>query len=46
MSYATRSLVEDDNRYLKSFQLFRECSSEHQCMQDFIHVILPDILAR
>nr|XP_029498197.1 histamine N-methyltransferase-like [Oncorhynchus nerka] len=45
MSYAMRSLVEDDNRYLKSFQLFRECSSEHQCMQDFIHVILPDILA-
>ncbi|XP_070989947.1 histamine N-methyltransferase-like [Oncorhynchus clarkii lewisi] len=45
MSYAMRSLVEDDKRYLKSFQLFRECSSEHQCMQDFIHVILPDILA-
>uniref|UniRef100_A0A8C7JZP9 Histamine N-methyltransferase n=1 Tax=Oncorhynchus kisutch TaxID=8019 RepID=A0A8C7JZP9_ONCKI len=45
MSYAMRSLVEDDNRYLKSFRLFLECSSEHQCMQDFIHVILPDILA-
>uniref|UniRef100_A0A8C8EXL9 Histamine N-methyltransferase n=1 Tax=Oncorhynchus tshawytscha TaxID=74940 RepID=A0A8C8EXL9_ONCTS len=45
MSYAMRSLVEDDNRYLKSFQLFLECSSEHPCMQDFIHVILPDILA-
>uniref|UniRef100_A0A8C8LLF2 Histamine N-methyltransferase n=1 Tax=Oncorhynchus tshawytscha TaxID=74940 RepID=A0A8C8LLF2_ONCTS len=29
MSYAMRSLVEDDNRYLKSFQLFLECSSEH-----------------
>ncbi|CAB1325758.1 unnamed protein product [Coregonus sp. 'balchen'] len=44
MSYALRSLVEDDNRYLQSFQLFLECSSEHQCMQDFIHAILPDIL--
>uniref|UniRef100_A0A8C7JZK1 Histamine N-methyltransferase n=1 Tax=Oncorhynchus kisutch TaxID=8019 RepID=A0A8C7JZK1_ONCKI len=30
MSYAMRSLVEDDNRYLKSFRLFLECSSEHQ----------------
>uniref|UniRef100_A0A673XQD2 Histamine N-methyltransferase n=1 Tax=Salmo trutta TaxID=8032 RepID=A0A673XQD2_SALTR len=45
MSCAMRSLVEDDDRYLKSFQLFLERSSEHKCMQDFIHGILPDILA-
>lgn len=40
-----RSLVEDDSRYLKSFQLFLERSSEHKCMHDFIHDVLPDILA-
>lgn len=40
-----RSLAEDDTRYLKSFQLFLERSSEHKCMQDFIHDVLPDILA-
>ncbi|XP_019896569.1 histamine N-methyltransferase [Esox lucius] len=45
MSCSMRSLTEDDNRYLKSFQLFLERSSEHQCMQDFIHIALPDILA-
>uniref|UniRef100_A0A8C8H2T8 Histamine N-methyltransferase n=1 Tax=Oncorhynchus tshawytscha TaxID=74940 RepID=A0A8C8H2T8_ONCTS len=45
MSCAMKSLVEDNDRYLKSFQLFLERSSEHKCMQDFIHGILPDILA-
>ncbi|KAM4608284.1 histamine N-methyltransferase-like [Polymixia lowei] len=40
------SLVNDDSRYQKSFELFLERSSEHQCMRDFIHSILPDILAR
>ncbi|XP_067112757.1 histamine N-methyltransferase-like isoform X2 [Osmerus mordax] len=39
------SLVEDDSRYQKSFQLFLDRSSEHQCMQDFIHGVLPDILS-
>nr|XP_055072373.1 histamine N-methyltransferase-like [Misgurnus anguillicaudatus] len=39
-----RSLVEDTSRYLKSFELFLDRSSEHQCMQDFIHNTLPDIL--
>ncbi|XP_028846568.1 histamine N-methyltransferase [Denticeps clupeoides] len=40
-----RSLVEDEDRYNKSFQLFLERSSEHQCMQDFIRSVLPDVLA-
>uniref|UniRef100_A0A3Q3MYJ2 Histamine N-methyltransferase n=1 Tax=Mastacembelus armatus TaxID=205130 RepID=A0A3Q3MYJ2_9TELE len=44
MASPLRSLVNDDSRYQKSFQLFLERSSEHQCMQDFIHNILPDIL--
>uniref|UniRef100_A0A3Q3MCS9 Histamine N-methyltransferase n=1 Tax=Mastacembelus armatus TaxID=205130 RepID=A0A3Q3MCS9_9TELE len=44
MASPLRSLVNDDSRYQKSFQLFLEFSSEHQCMQDFIHNILPDIL--
>ncbi|CAB1457541.1 unnamed protein product [Pleuronectes platessa] len=45
MASPLKCLVEDDSRYLKSFQLFLERSSEHQCMQDFIHNTLPDILA-
>ncbi|KAK5921188.1 hypothetical protein CgunFtcFv8_024913 [Champsocephalus gunnari] len=45
MASPLKSLVIDDNRYQKSFQLFLERSSEHQCMQDFIHNTLPDILA-
>ncbi|KAG7266183.1 hypothetical protein CRUP_011414 [Coryphaenoides rupestris] len=45
MSSPMKCLVDDDERYLRSFQLFLERSSEHQCMQDFIHGTLPDILA-
>ncbi|XP_018537518.1 histamine N-methyltransferase-like isoform X1 [Lates calcarifer] len=45
MASPLKSLVNDDSRYQKSFQLFLERSSEHQCMQDFIHNKLPDILA-
>ncbi|XP_008275407.1 histamine N-methyltransferase isoform X2 [Stegastes partitus] len=45
MASPLQSLVNDDSRYLKSFQLFLERSSEHQCMRDFIHQQLPDILA-
>ncbi|XP_065105107.1 histamine N-methyltransferase-like [Paramisgurnus dabryanus] len=44
MAAPLRSLVEDTSRYLKSFELFLDHSSEHQCMQDFIHNTLPDIL--
>ncbi|XP_077437174.1 histamine N-methyltransferase-like [Vanacampus margaritifer] len=45
MTSPLRSLVYDDNRYQKAFHLFLERSSEHQCMKDFIHNILPDIVA-
>lgn len=45
MASPLKCLVNDDNRYQKSFQLFLERSSEHQCMRDFIHNILPNILA-
>ncbi|KAG7503689.1 hypothetical protein JOB18_043207 [Solea senegalensis] len=45
MASPLMSLGQDDNRYQKSFQLFLERSSEHQCMQDFIHRQLPEILA-
>ncbi|XP_065105101.1 histamine N-methyltransferase-like [Paramisgurnus dabryanus] len=44
MAAPLRSLVEDYSRYLKSFELFLDRSSEHKCMQDFIHNTLPDIL--
>ncbi|KAM9346880.1 histamine N-methyltransferase-like [Symphorus nematophorus] len=44
MASSLRSLVDDDSRYQKSFGLFLERSSEHQCMRDFIHNVLPDIL--
>ncbi|XP_020493488.1 histamine N-methyltransferase [Labrus bergylta] len=45
MASSLQSLIHDDGRYQKSFHLFLERSSEHQCMQDFIDNILPDILA-
>ncbi|KAL6100602.1 hnmt [Pungitius sinensis] len=44
MASSLRSLVNDDSRYQKCFQLFLERSSEHQSMRDFIHNTLPDIL--
>ncbi|XP_061143683.1 histamine N-methyltransferase [Syngnathus typhle] len=45
MASPLKSLVYDDNRYQKAFHLFLERSSEHQCMKDFIHNILPDIVS-
>ncbi|XP_060909735.1 histamine N-methyltransferase-like [Labrus mixtus] len=45
MASSLQSLIHDDSRYQKSFHLFLERSSEHQCMQDFIDNTLPDILA-
>ncbi|KAG9349258.1 hypothetical protein JZ751_027701 [Albula glossodonta] len=42
---ALKCLADDYSRYKKSFQLFLERSSEHQCMRDFIRGVLPDILA-
>uniref|UniRef100_A0A8C6V4H4 Histamine N-methyltransferase n=1 Tax=Neogobius melanostomus TaxID=47308 RepID=A0A8C6V4H4_9GOBI len=45
MASPLKSLVHDDDRYQKSFKLFLERCSEHQCMRDFFHNTLPDILA-
>ncbi|XP_041807211.1 histamine N-methyltransferase-like isoform X2 [Chelmon rostratus] len=45
MASSMKSLVDDDSRYQKSFELFLQRSTEHQCMRDFIHNLLPDILA-
>ncbi|XP_008401305.1 histamine N-methyltransferase-like isoform X2 [Poecilia reticulata] len=45
MGSPLKSLVHDDDRYQRSFRLFLERSSEHQCMRDFIHSKLPDILS-
>ncbi|KAG7466941.1 hypothetical protein MATL_G00147730 [Megalops atlanticus] len=45
MAHQFKCLAENDSRYRQAFQLFLDRSSEHQCMQDFIHGILPDILA-
>ncbi|MBN3297878.1 histamine N-methyltransferase [Amia ocellicauda] len=41
-----KKLVNNESRYLRSFQLFLDRSSEHQSMQKFINGTLPDILAR
>lgn len=46
MASSLGSLVLDDSRYQECFKLFLQRSTEHQCMQDFIHKELPDILAR
>lgn len=46
MEPSFKTLAFDDDRYQRAFKLFLERSSEHQCMQDFIHNQLPDILAR
>ncbi|TKS67459.1 Histamine N-methyltransferase [Collichthys lucidus] len=45
MESSLKCLVNDDSRYQESFKLFLERSSEHKCMQDFIHNLLPDVLA-
>lgn len=46
MEPSFKTLAFDDDRYQRAFKLFLERSSEHLCMQDFIHNQLPDILAR
>ncbi|XP_062390052.1 histamine N-methyltransferase [Sardina pilchardus] len=46
MASPFRSLIEDEDRYNKSFRLFLERSSEHQCMQEFIRGVLPEIFTK
>ncbi|XP_058267395.1 histamine N-methyltransferase-like [Hemibagrus wyckioides] len=40
-----QSLVDDYYKYFQTFELLLANSTEHQCMKDFIHMTLPDILA-
>ncbi|XP_066497493.1 histamine N-methyltransferase-like [Hoplias malabaricus] len=40
-----QNLIEDFSRYLQTFQLFLECSTEQQCMREFIQKTLPEILS-
>ncbi|NWT60827.1 HNMT methyltransferase, partial [Erythrocercus mccallii] len=45
MASPMRSLLVDPDRYLQSFRLFLERSTEHQCMQEFVARQLPDVIA-
>ncbi|XP_028993039.1 histamine N-methyltransferase-like [Betta splendens] len=45
MANTLKSLVCDDSRYQKSFQMFRERSSENECMREFIHNVLRHVLS-
>ncbi|KAM5151884.1 histamine N-methyltransferase B-like [Mantella aurantiaca] len=40
-----RSLISDNSRYVESFQLFLQNSTEHQCMQHFIDTKLAPIVS-
>ncbi|NXP16328.1 HNMT methyltransferase, partial [Scytalopus superciliaris] len=45
MASPMRSLLTDPDRYLQSFRLFLEKSTEHQSMQEFMERQLPDVIA-
>ncbi|NWV26731.1 HNMTA methyltransferase, partial [Origma solitaria] len=45
MASPMRNLLTDPNRYLQSFRLFLERSTEHQSMQDFVERQLPGVIA-
>ncbi|CAN2389028.1 Histamine N-methyltransferase, partial [Pristimantis euphronides] len=45
MAAAMRSLLSDNGRYVESFRLFLQNSTEHQCMQQFIEAGLPDVVS-
>ncbi|XP_055006406.1 histamine N-methyltransferase-like [Boleophthalmus pectinirostris] len=45
MASPLQCLVHDDERYQKAFQLFLDCSSEHESMRDFIRNTLPDMMS-
>lgn len=40
-----QNLADDHSKYLQTFELLLANSAEHQCMKEFIHTTLPDILA-
>ncbi|NXC33334.1 HNMT methyltransferase, partial [Campylorhamphus procurvoides] len=45
MASPMRSLLTDPDRYLQSFRLFLERSTEHQSMQEFMERQLPGVIA-
>uniref|UniRef100_UPI00398EB50E histamine N-methyltransferase-like n=1 Tax=Pristiophorus japonicus TaxID=55135 RepID=UPI00398EB50E len=45
MESSMKSLSSDLSYYLKTFNLFLDCSTEHMCMQKFIDEKLPDVVA-
>ncbi|MBN3279119.1 HNMT methyltransferase, partial [Polyodon spathula] len=45
MASSMKSLLSNESRYLKSFNVFLDRSTEHKCMQVFIDEILPGQLA-
>uniref|UniRef100_A0A8C8R7E6 Histamine N-methyltransferase n=1 Tax=Pelusios castaneus TaxID=367368 RepID=A0A8C8R7E6_9SAUR len=45
MASSMRSLLSDHSRYVESFRLFLENSTEHQCMLEFIEKKLPGIIS-
>ncbi|NWW72170.1 HNMT methyltransferase, partial [Climacteris rufus] len=45
MASPMRSLLTDPDRYLQSFRLFLERSTEHQSMREFVEKRLPDVIA-
>ncbi|XP_034050138.1 histamine N-methyltransferase-like isoform X2 [Thalassophryne amazonica] len=45
MASTLRNLTDNESHWQKSFEVFLECSSEHQATYDFIHKILPDLLS-
>ncbi|KAL8183258.1 UNVERIFIED_CONTAM: hypothetical protein K2H54_028759 [Gekko kuhli] len=45
MTSSMRSLLSNHSRYVESFRLFLENSTEHQCMLEFIEKKLPGIIS-
>ncbi|XP_027740124.1 histamine N-methyltransferase-like isoform X2 [Empidonax traillii] len=45
MASPMRNLLTDPDRYLQSFRLFLEKSTEHQSMREFMERQLPDVIA-
>ncbi|XP_062434537.1 histamine N-methyltransferase-like isoform X2 [Rhea pennata] len=45
MASTMRSLITNHGKYVESFRVFLENSTEHQCMQEFIEKQLPGIIS-
>ena len=46
MASIMKSLIDNDERYVKAFKLFLDRSTQHQSMTNFIHGTVSDILER